>query len=266
MQMQIQSIAELLEPVRVAGAMALEEQRRTGFVQKTYKEDGSPVTEVDQRVEDYLYAEIHRRWPEANILTEETVRPYDPARAYTFALDPIDGTDVYSQGMAVWCMSVGLLDADLRPVAGIVYAPRLDLLFFADVGREATCEGYTIILPHRWDAHSERSRLMVSSRIFHELDLVNYAGKGWAVGSAALQICCPLIYPDVIGSLQHRGTHIWDLAGAHAITRSHGLAVEYWSGARVDYAALVDGSLVPDTIVSGSQAALHSLREVLTRR
>jgi fructose-1,6-bisphosphatase/inositol monophosphatase family enzyme len=264
--MQIQSIAELLEPVRTAGAMALQEQRRSGFVQKTYKQDGSPVTEVDQRVEDYLYAEISRRWPAANILTEETVHPYDPARAYTFALDPIDGTDVYSQGMAGWCVSVGLLDGGLRPVAGIVYAPRLDLLFFADVGQEATCDGYAIVLPHRWDAHSERSRLMVSSRIYRELDLANYTGKGWGVGSAALHICFPLIYPDVIGSLQHRGTYIWDLAGAHAITLSHGLDVEYWSGAGVDYAALVDGGQVPDTILSGSPLVLQSLRSVLDRR
>jgi fructose-1,6-bisphosphatase/inositol monophosphatase family enzyme len=264
--MQIQSIAELLDPVKTAGAMALEEQRRTGFVQKTYKEDGSPVTKVDQRVEDYLYAEINRRWPEANILTEETVHPYNSSRAYTFALDPIDGTDVYSQGMAGWCVSVGLLNGDLRPVAGIVYAPRLDLLFFADIGQEATCDGYTITLPHRWDAHSAKSRLMVSSRIYRELDLTEYTGKGWGVGSAALHICFPLIYPDVIGSLQHGGTYVWDLAGAHAITLSHGLDVEYWNGAAVDYAALVEGSQVPDTILSGSPAVLRSLRSILMRR
>ena len=73
-------------------------------------------------------------------------------------------------------------------MAGIVYAPRLDLLFFADLDQEAICDGYAIVLPHRWDAHSDKSRLMVSSRIYRELDLANYTGKGWGVGSAAR--CC----------------------------------------------------------------------------
>lgn len=264
--MQIHSIAELLGPVKTAGAMAVEEQRKAGYVRKTYKQDGSPVTEVDRKVEDYLLHETARRWPQANILTEETARPFDPTQPFTFALDPIDGTDVYSQGMASWCISVGLLDRDLNPIAGIVYAPRLDLLFFADIGKRANCPGHRIAVEHKPDPLSERSRLMVSSGIHRELDLVDFLGKAWGVGSAALHFCLPLICPDVVASIQHSGVYIWDLAGAHAINLSHGLELVLWSGEQINYADLVDERPVTDVTVSGSAQVIEKLRTSLPRR
>jgi myo-inositol-1(or 4)-monophosphatase len=262
----IDSIEELLDAVRTGGAMALEIQRRMGFVEKRIKADGSPVTAADGRVEDYLYAQIARRWPGANILTEEAERPFDPGRPYTFAVDPIDGTDVYSQGMAGWCLSIGLLDEDLRPVAGIVYAPRLDLLFFADVGKEAVCPGYEILAPRSVDLPPDQMRLMASSRIYQELDLLNFPGKAWGLGSAALHFCFPLIYPDVVGSLQHSGIFVWDVAGAHAINMSRGLIIEYWSGAAINYQHLTRGGAAPESVVSGFPVVIEGLRTMLTRR
>jgi myo-inositol-1(or 4)-monophosphatase len=246
--------------------MALEIQRRTGFVEKRIKADGSPVTPADRKVEDYLYEQIARRWPGANILTEEAEHPFDPARPYTFAIDPIDGTDVYSQGMAGWCLAIGLLDKSLRPVAGIVYAPRLDLLFFADVGKGAVCPGYRILAPRTVDLPPERMRLMASSRIHQELDLLNFPGKAWGLGSAALHFCFPLIYPDVIGSLQHSGIFIWDVAGAHAINLSRGLIIEYWSGTPIDYGQLARGGAAPESVISGFPAVIEGLRTMLNRR
>ena len=76
--------------------MALDAQR--GTVERSYKQDGSVLTEIDRRVEDYLFGEISRLYPDANVVTEETARSFDPDRPYTFAVDPIDGTDVFSQG------------------------------------------------------------------------------------------------------------------------------------------------------------------------
>ena len=264
--MYIDSIEELLDPVRAGGAMALEIQLEAGFVDKRIKADGSPVTEADRKVEDYLYEQIARRWPGTNILTEEAEHPFDPDKPYTFAVDPIDGTDVYSQGMAGWCVAIGLLDQDLRPIAGIVYAPRLDLLFFADVEKEAVCYGYEILAPRKVTLPAERMRLMASSRINHELDLSHFPGKAWGIGSAALHFCFPLIYPDVVGSLQHSGIFVWDVAGAHAINRSRGLVIEYWSGDPIDYGYLRRGCAAPDTVVSGFPEVVGELRSLVDRR
>jgi myo-inositol-1(or 4)-monophosphatase len=264
--MQIDSIAALIDPVKQAGAMALEEQRRVAMVERSYKQDGSVLTEVDQKVEDYLVSHMLARYPQANIVAEETSRPYDPGRAYTFAVDPIDGTDVFSLGMPGWCLSVGLLDEKLQPVAGILYGPAWNLLAFADVGQPARCDGLEIVPDRPVDLDSSASSLMVASRIHRELDLGGYPGKMRSIGSAALHIAFPLLYQTVDGALLDAGIHIWDLAGAHAILRSHGLRVEQLAGGPIDYGRLLDGRSVGQTVVAGTSEVLEGLRRLLIPR
>jgi fructose-1,6-bisphosphatase/inositol monophosphatase family enzyme len=264
--MQVNSISALVKPVQVAGAMALDEQRKVAIVERSYKQDGSVLTRVDKMIEDYLVARISELYPEANVVAEETSRPFDPAKANTFAIDPIDGTDVYSLGMPGWCVSIGLLDGDLQPVAGILFAPRLNLLLVADVGAKATCDGCELLGPRPVNLRSSASSLMVSSRIHRWLDLGGYPGKARSIGSAALHLVFPLVYPTVDAGLQHRGVHVWDLAGTHALLRAQGFTLTYLGGDPVDYAALVDGSTTEDEVISGSSTAAEDLRRIVARR
>jgi myo-inositol-1(or 4)-monophosphatase len=216
---QINSIADLVDHVRRVGEMALEAQRSMGYSDRSYKGDGSVLTETDKRVEDDLTAQIARAYPQANVLGEETVRTYDPVRPYTFAIDPIDGTDVYSQGMPGWCVSVGLFDESWTPIAGILCAPGWGLELFADVGKPATRNGRAIRPPNGSGPLSSQSNVMAYSRIHAQVDWGKYPGKVRSIGSAALHLCFPLIYPAVVGAVEGRGGHIWDIAGAHAILR-----------------------------------------------
>lgn len=264
--MQIDSISALIQPVKTAGVMALEEQRRVAIVERSYKQDGSILTQVDQKVEDYLVGQLTGLYPEANIIGEEASRSFDPDKRYTFAVDPIDGTDVYSLGMPGWCVSVGLLDERLVPVAGILYAPAWDLLLFADVGQKVRAEGAEIVAPHPVDLTSAASSLMVSSRIHRWLDLKDYVGKARSVGSAALHLAFQLVYPTVDGAIQHPGACIWDLAGSHALLRSCGLTAEYLNGKPVDYAELLDGSSLRDIVLAGPAETVQGLRGLVTRR
>ena len=261
--MHISTIANLVDSVRAAGQMALEAQRRPGALERGFKEDGSVLTEIDGRVEEVLVAAILQRYPGVNLVTEEAVRPYDKDRPYTFTIDPIDGTDVYSQGMTGWCVSVGLQDRDLRPIAGIVYAPRLDLLFFADVGQAATLNGAPIRVPDTVEPLSGKSNLMVPSRSHRTIDLRAFPGKTRSIGSAALHLCFPLAYPAVVAGLQCPGAHIWDVAGAHAICASVGFCFEYLDGSPIDYSVLLDGSSIRDIIVSARGPHVAALKGVV---
>ena len=262
--MHLDTIADLVDNVRTAGQMALDAQRDLNSLGRGLKEDGSIVTRTDRQVEEYLYAEIARRYPEANVLTEETARSFDARKPYTFCIDPIDGTDVYSQGMAGWCVSVGLLDRGLAPVAGILSAPRLDLLFVADVGRAATFNGAEIRLPDETQPLSERANLMVPSRMQRFLDIRRFPGKIRSLGSAALHLVYPLVYRAVYAAIQVPGAHIWDIAGAHAICASLGSCFEYIDGSAVYYAPLVDGRSFDKVILSGPRPHIEALKRVIT--
>jgi fructose-1,6-bisphosphatase/inositol monophosphatase family enzyme len=262
--MIIESIAALREHVEAAGRMGAEAQQKLRFSDRSYKDDGSVVTETDKLLDAYLFEQIAALYPQANILTEETVRAFDSARPYTFAVDPIDGTDVFSQGMAGWCVSVGLFDWALSPIAGIVHAPRLDLLLFADVGKRATLNGAELSPPEPSEPLSNRSNVMVMSQLHRQLDLRKLPGKIRNVGSAALHLCFPLIYSGVVGSIEGAGGHIWDIAGAHALNRSLGFGLELLNGGPIDYAGMVDGSPVGDVILAGHRQRVDELREILT--
>jgi fructose-1,6-bisphosphatase/inositol monophosphatase family enzyme len=262
--MIIDSITALREHVETAGRMGAKAQQRMRLAERSYKDDGSVVTETDKRLDEYLFEQIAALYPQANILTEETARTFDPKKPYTFAVDPIDGTDVFSQGMAGWCVSVGLFDGALTPVAGIVYAPKLDLLLFADVGERAILNGSELSPPDPTEPLSDSSNVMVMSQLHRRLDLSKLPGKIRNVGSAALHLCFPLIYSGVVGSVEGPGGHIWDIAGAHAVNRSLGFDLELLSGGPIDYARMVDGSPVGDVILPGYRQRIDELRDILT--
>jgi myo-inositol-1(or 4)-monophosphatase len=267
---QISSIHDLVPAIETAGQVALEAQNDLHSLERSLKDDGSIITQTDRRVEAYLTEQIAERYPDANVLGEESVWSYEPSKPYTFCIDPIDGTDVYSQGMAGWCVSVGLLDRSLAPVAGVLVAPRLGLTFFADVGQAGTLDAgpsgaRTLCLPDEPLPLSPRANLMIPSRAHHHLDLRRFPGKCRSLGSAALHLVYPLAYEAVYAAVQVPGAHIWDIAGAHALCRSVGACFEYIDGRPVDYAPLLDGRAFDEIILSGPRAHVDALKQVIIR-
>jgi fructose-1,6-bisphosphatase/inositol monophosphatase family enzyme len=263
--MPIPHLEQLIGPMRRAGAIAVDQQNTLDYDQRQFKADGSVVTRADHLVEEFLTGEIRRLYPDTNIISEETVRDYQVTRDFTFAIDPVDGTDSFSRGMPGWCVSVGLLDEALTPVGGLVFAPRLGLFFFADVGLEATCNGRRIEVPHPGDPISSKTNIMVYSRIHQHMDMSRFPGKCRNLGSAALHLCCPLIYPGISAAMENRRVHIWDIAGSHAVNISVGLDFELLRGGPVDYAGMVHGEELGGFILAGHPAAVKDLRELVRR-
>ena len=243
--------------------MALEAQPSLQRAERQYKSDGTVVTETDKAIEEYLFRQIDQAYPAANVVAEETHRSFERSRPYTFTIDPIDGTDTYSQGLPGWGVCLGLLDRTLSPLAGIVFAPQLQLLFFADVGQGATVNGQAIAPLDPGGPLSNRSNLMVPSRAHRQIDMRSYPGKIRSIGSAAVHLCLPLICPEVVGAIGSRGTHVWDIAASHAINRAAGFAFEYLDGHTVSYAHVMDGGSIGQVIVAGARSQVDQLRAVL---
>jgi fructose-1,6-bisphosphatase/inositol monophosphatase family enzyme len=269
----VRTICDVRDHAVQAGQIAARAQQQLGYEERQLKDDDSVLTAVDLRVERYLHEQIRLAYPQANVLGEEDVWTLDRARPYTFVIDPIDGTDVYSQGMHGWCVSVGLLDETLCPVAGVVVAPRLDLTLFADLGQPATVNGS----PLRPDIRSDQAtsadplpldattNVMAHSRVHRRVDLQHYPGKVRSIGSAALHICFTLVYPGIYAAIESEGEHVWDIAGAHAILRSCGYELTYLSGAEPDYERLIEGEGAAEPILAGRPEQVRALRDLLTR-
>jgi len=94
-----------------------------------------PVTQADIDAEDALRASIRNAFPEDSIEGEE--RPdYFGTNAYSWTLDPIDGTRAFLAGVPVWSTLIAL-SHEGNPILGMIDLPALDTQY---IGRTDAIE------------------------------------------------------------------------------------------------------------------------------
>lgn len=253
----------LVEFIGEMGLYAAENQKK---IQVTYKDDGSVLTETDTYINKQVKKRIETLFPEAGIITEEQITAFDESREYTFILDPIDGTDSYSQGMPSWCISVGILDRNRLPVAAIVLAPRWglggkdSLLLTLDFEGRMKLNGEPFTPSGPGD---DIEQLAMGSHVQHYIDLKTYRGKIRSFGSNILHMIAPLVHPRIQGSISIP-CYVWDVAGAHALLRAAGWPVTYRNGEEFTYTdeLLVERRTFQGILLSGNPEAVAQMRNL----
>ena len=100
-------------------------------VKITVKPDKSPVTDGDLAVDKILRKKIESLTPDIPLISEESVNLEIKNKYNNFWLiDPIDGTRDYIKKRDEYTINAGLI-VDLKPAAGIIYAPAKKRLFFS---------------------------------------------------------------------------------------------------------------------------------------
>jgi len=114
-----------------AGVIAVEVFARAEIAARV-KNDASPVTEADERIEAFLLAELSRRLPNLPLIAEErSARGETPAQTGAFLLiDPLDGTREFVARRPEFTLNIAFVENG-APRAGAVYAPALGELWFA---------------------------------------------------------------------------------------------------------------------------------------
>ena len=88
------------------------------------KEDGSPVSNGDLKVNDLISKKIKELTPEIPIISEETVNIKEKNKNSIFWLiDPIDGTKEYISGKDEYTLNAALV-VNKKPVIGLVGVPK----------------------------------------------------------------------------------------------------------------------------------------------
>jgi len=117
-----------LELARTAGGIAQAHFRRSYAIENKDASGFDPVTSADRAIERVLRASIVERYPEHGIVAEEEgVRP--ARSAYTWFIDPIDGTRAFMMGSPLWGTLVGLTHHEV-PLFGLLCQPVLEEIFF----------------------------------------------------------------------------------------------------------------------------------------
>ena len=127
---ELKKISEnLIETFKTAGKESIEIYKKGLKVE--IKEDKSPVSNGDLRVNEILTNKIKELTPNIPIVSEETVDIKIKNTAKIFWLiDPIDGTKEYISGHDEYTLNAALV-INTVPVLGLVGVPKKDRLFYS---------------------------------------------------------------------------------------------------------------------------------------
>ncbi len=127
-----------LECATSAGRLLL---RHFGKVRnvRVKENQSSVVTEADLASEQHILAIIRSRFPDHNIIAEESGFQ-DRGSAYTWVVDPLDGTSNFAAGLPWFGVLVNVLERS-SPLIAAMYLPVEDRLYFAARGHGATRNG-----------------------------------------------------------------------------------------------------------------------------
>jgi 3'(2'), 5'-bisphosphate nucleotidase len=232
-----------------AGPAVMEEYARGSATRS--KADGSPVTLADERAEAIIRARLSALAPATPIVAEEAAAAGAPLDVGTrfFLVDPLDGTKDFISRNGEFTINVALIEAG-APVAGAVYAPAQDRLWFA--GATAyVCEaplGGELPAATAWRKLRTRAApaglIALASRSHGDPDTEAFLARlpiseRKSAGSS-LKFCVIAeggadVYPRFAPTME------WDTAAGDAVLRAAGGIVLRADGAPLDYGKIGAG-------------------------
>jgi myo-inositol-1(or 4)-monophosphatase len=184
------------------------------------KDGGSPVTEADHLVDQFLAERLRPLFPEAAWLSEESVD--DPLRLHcrqVLIADPIDGTRGFMAGDRRWTICIALT-MDGRPVAGVVHAPALAETYIATAGGGAFLNGMTLAASNRCDFDGAR---VAGPRAFSEaLAIAGRSVQRAAYIPSLAYRFARVATGSIDAGLAAVNSHDWDLAAVDVIVHEAG--------------------------------------------
>jgi myo-inositol-1(or 4)-monophosphatase len=254
----------MINAARRAARSLVKDFREVENLQVGRKGPGDFVTRADRAAEAIIRETLMEARPNYGWLGEETGEEVgkDPTRRWI--VDPLDGTTNYLHGMPHWAVSIAL-EHKGEVVAGVVYDPAKDEMFFAEKGAGA------------WLNNSQRLR--VSGRT-SMIETVHATGVPFAASKylpatlkdiARLMPVCAGLRRWGVASLDlayvaagrfdgywERGLKPWDLAAGIVIVREAGGLVE---PIREGQSVVEDGH-----VLAASAACFDPLAAVIRQR
>ena len=211
------------------------------------------VTQADKESEEFLLKEINRHFPDHAVLGEESGEHRGTAD-YRWVVDPLDGTNNFSQGLPIFTVSIGL-QKGTETLLGVVYAPYLDELYVGVKGKGACLNGRLLQVAQKRDlAHSV---LCTGFPYDKDINPDNNAANLAALlphirgvrrqGSAAYDLCC--VAAGWLDGYWELALNLWDIcAGALIVEEAGGVVERFREGRGI-------------SIVAGNTIIVEKIRE-----
>lgn len=240
----------VLDWLQQAGDIALSHRHAPAT---EYKDNSTPVTAVDYKIENFLLDCIANYYPDHGVISEESA-VFSQAREFTWVIDPLDGTRAFASGLPVWGISIGVLK-DGAPHFGAFYMPALRELYWT--GSEGVfCNDQPLIQRSVLSRKDKLAFLAVPSNAHHLYDIAFPRLR--SLGSTAAHLLY-VATGAAIGALTRR-IKIWDIAGLWPILKHTGAVTVYLSGRPFQISDLLDGKSATEPLITAPAQLIEEIR------
>ena len=237
-EIKIKEIVEnLINTFLLAGKISIE-LREKGLIKKL-KSDNTPVSNGDLEVNKILTKKILNLTPKIPIVSEETSENKTAKNLKDFWLiDPIDGTYDYINNLEEFTINAGLI-INNKPVAGLIYAPAKDRMFYS-YGKNLAFElikGKAHKLESKKNFNKDEIKFVSYSKklkpeiekMHKELNVKNFVRM-----KSSLKFCV-IAAGEYDGYIAEPRACEWDIAAGHAILNHAGGSVTDFKGNEILY-------------------------------
>ena len=228
-KLELKSLAEnLIETFDFAGKESIRLYEEGLKIQ--IKEDKSPVSNGDLKVNELLSKKISQLTPNIPIISEETVNLKKKNQAKIFWLiDPIDGTKEYIAGKDEYTLNAALV-INTVPVLGLVGVPKKDKLFFSYSPGESYLIENNKTKKINCAKKQPKNKIVALSSVIKPSDMILNILKKHNVTSivkmaSSYKFCVIASGEYDIYAARERANE-WDYAAGHAVAQNAGAIIK----------------------------------------
>ena len=194
------------------------------------KEDRSPVSNGDLRVNELISRRISELTPNIPVISEETVDLKIKNTSKIFWLiDPIDGTKEYIAGKDEYTINAALVINKI-PVLGLVGAPKKNRLFFSYSPGESYLIEKNKTKKINCEKQQPKGKIVALSSTFKPSDMILNKLKEYNVSSivkmaSSYKFCVIATGEYDIYAAKERANE-WDYAAGHAVAQNAGAIIK----------------------------------------
>ena len=193
------------------------------------KEDKSPVSNGDIKVNELITSKIKELTPNIPIISEETVdlKVKNTAKIF-WLIDPIDGTKEYIAGKDEYTLNAALI-INTVPVLGLVGVPKKDRLFFSYGPGESYLIEEGITKKINCAKKQPNGQIVALSSVVKPSDMILNKLKEYKVNSivemaSSYKFCVIATGEFDIYAARERANE-WDYAAGHAVAQNAGAII-----------------------------------------
>lgn len=255
------------------GAAATIANEMFGKVSGTTKRDDNNqvLTEADVKIGNYIIEQIKKDYPDYNIIDEEA-GVIDNHSEYTWVVDPIDGTSNFANGVPTYGIMIGLLQNG-KSIAGGIYFPFFNEIYFAEKGQGAYCNGKKIsvstneklldsLVSYGIDGHQENPA--ITKREVELLEKIILSIRNLRSSNSVFDAV--MVAKGSYGGFLNRTSKIWDNVAQQIIIEEAGGIYTDFFGKPIDYTNPLAKAEDNFTFCAASRVLHKQLQEIIHQK